>query len=1030
MNPEHTILNHYNLTNPYPTSWPAEKDESDASDEERLINSLSKAGIRRSKSRYSALERSGSDRRSLVPGSQKLRDGQENLVQKDEPDPLGGTDSVVRVLRQRGLPVEEDQRLKNRFLLSSTTFSPNLYLSQVHSNASTQTLIQGLDFLSRSIDLKSASLKVLVESNFERFVRAKTTIDNVYAEMRNQGVDPELERSRSHTRVPSKGSTHFRNASGQGPPTPSKGIHKPLPSDKKKNALTKESEYGVQGIKAPLIEVAVKAEEIWGPALGGREREGSLKSIVESVERSQGVFKVGKAVSECIKRKDYDALVEEYSRARKYTEEAKQIAENASYSQSQLTDSQIHQLVITGRMWSEVEERIDSFKRDVWRKLTNVQSNQSLAARRNAQDEYMALISILLELGTEDNPIWVWLLSRYDYLKNKITATFERSRVEIEVLRRRLAIADPPASQIVAGHLKSPAGMEADDKSKDLDTPPVLELWDLIYNSLNNMLSAQGGILGEVIEFWDKAQSFIDGKVQKTLPIGIDGRSRKHHRLSSDGVRDLQNGALELVGILQDNVFSFFTDPPIEDISSLYSPLPQTPNTPTPVSPQSATLSPHAHQDARFRFDQNNPPPPSPRRGEAWEEFAFWPPYANSLSGVHYLEKLLTLLGTSASEMIAMRPVASGQSISERLKTIVTGARERSARAACAAWSRDAEMCKVLEDWSRASDQPELTNMPSRFDAFESTVLSGMQKILYIPEAAATKSGSGGIVSPPPSKLVQMVRSQFVTSLYKALSGMVENAQRSKARSEEHAVVGSEDLVVSKDGERSLDGDDKNIRKLLTLSNLSLLQSTTVPNLISQFETSFSITLTDESKTVRDALTQISDRLFHSYTQPIASEISSIVHAGISSPDWLPPTSRPSAVQPYVYEALLLLVYVHTEVSTTAAPLTNQILSHLLEQMSLAFLDAFKQRSSYPLAGLMQATLDAEFVAQTLSQYTTKQAGNTQSEIYIQLDQGTTPDASKRLQGELPEMRQVLKRLREGTRSEFLCFKREKRVQN
>ena len=936
---------------------------------------------------------------------------------------------------------------ENRFLLSSTTFSPNLYLSQVHSNASTQTLIQGLDFLSRSIDLKSASLKVLVESNFERFVRAKTTIDNVYAEMRNQGVDPELERSRSHTRVPSKGSTHFRNASGQGPPTPSKGIHKPLPSDKKKNALTKESEYGVQGIKAPLIEVAVKAEEIWGPALGGREREGSLKSIVESVERSQGVFKVGKAVSECIKRKDYDALVEEYSRARKYTEEAKQIAENASNSQSQLTDSQIHQLVITGRMWSEVEERIDSFKRDVWRKLTNVQSNQSLAARRNAQDEYMALISILLELGTEDNPIWVWLLSRYDYLKNKITATFERSRVEIEVLRRRLAIADPPASQIVAGYLKSPAGMEADDKSKDLDTPPVLELWDLIYNSLNNMLSAQGGILGEVIEFWDKAQSFIDGKVQKTLPIGIDGRSRKHHRLSSDGVRDLQNGALELVGILQDNVFSFFADPPIEDISSLYSPLPQTPNTPTPVSPQSATLSPHAHQDARFRFDQNNPPPPTPRRGEAWEEFGFWPPYANSLSGVHYLEKLLTLLGTAASEMIAMRPVASGQSISERLKTMVTGARERSARAACAAWSRDAEMCKVLEDWSRASDQPELTNMPSRFDAFESTVLSGMQKILYIPEAAATKSGSGGIVSPPPAKLVQMVRSQFVTSLYRALSGMVENAQRSKARSKEDAVVGSEDLVVSKDGERSLDGDDKvgcslnchieylltlykNIRKLLTLSNLSILQSTTVPNLISQFETNFSITLTDESKTVRDALTQISDRLFHSYTQPIASEISSIVHAGISSPDWLPPTSRPSAVQPYVYEALLLLVYVHTEVSTTAAPLTNQILSHLLEQMSLAFLDAFKQRSSYPLAGLMQATLDVEFVAQTLSQYTTKQAGDTQSEIYIQLDQGTTPDASKRLQGELPEMRQVLKRLREGTRSEFLCFKREKRVQS
>lgn len=111
MSNEQGILNHYTLTTPFPTAWPADKDDSDFSDGERTVNDLSRNSLHRSKSRYSALERSGSDRRSLVPGSQKLRDGHDNLVQKDESDPLGGTDSVVRVLRQRGLPVEEDQRL-------------------------------------------------------------------------------------------------------------------------------------------------------------------------------------------------------------------------------------------------------------------------------------------------------------------------------------------------------------------------------------------------------------------------------------------------------------------------------------------------------------------------------------------------------------------------------------------------------------------------------------------------------------------------------------------------------------------------------------------------------------------------------------------------------------------------------------------------------------------------------------------------------------------------------------------------------
>lgn len=74
----------------------------------------------------------------------------------------------------------------------------------------------------------------------------------------------------------------------------------------------------------------------------------------------------------------------------------------------------------------------------------------------------------------------------------------------------------------------------------------------------------------------------------------------------------------------------------------------------------------------------------------------------------------------------------------------------------------------------------------------------------------------------------------------------------------------------------------------------------------------------------------------------------------------------------------------------------------------------------------MQATLDVEFVAQTLSQYTTDTASKAQSQIYVELDKGTDNNARLKLQSELPEMRATLKRLREGTRSEFACFKKVK----
>ena len=57
---------------------------------------------------------------------------------------------------------------------------------------------------------------------------------------------------------------------------------------KKKNALTKESEYGVLGIKTPLLEVSAKAEEVWGPALGGREKEANKQEGVAAGQARGG----------------------------------------------------------------------------------------------------------------------------------------------------------------------------------------------------------------------------------------------------------------------------------------------------------------------------------------------------------------------------------------------------------------------------------------------------------------------------------------------------------------------------------------------------------------------------------------------------------------------------------------------------------------------------------------------------------------------------------------------------------------------
>jgi exocyst complex component 2 len=99
---ERTILEFYQLPTSYPSEWPAEKDEQDSSGDEADTKKHS-----RQKSRYQALEAAAGDGKVA-----SAKGAVNNLALKDEPDPLGTTDSVVRSLREIGLPAQDDVRLR------------------------------------------------------------------------------------------------------------------------------------------------------------------------------------------------------------------------------------------------------------------------------------------------------------------------------------------------------------------------------------------------------------------------------------------------------------------------------------------------------------------------------------------------------------------------------------------------------------------------------------------------------------------------------------------------------------------------------------------------------------------------------------------------------------------------------------------------------------------------------------------------------------------------------------------------------
>jgi len=275
---------------------------------------------------------------------------------------------------------DDHMHIGSRYLVSSKHFSPAAFLRDVHATTPSPMLQQGLSYLSQSIAQKSGSLKDLVESNFDRFVAAKGTIEGVYKEMKENAF---LEKE-------------------------------------------KESEYGLGKIKAYLTEAGAKADEVFGPIMSGRGREEELRGLLSILEKHGNMLEMPGILLDCVKRKDYEALLEEYQKARKYMDDSRALVPNPRIGVAGgVKEEYLQQLIIAERMWLEVAFVIEGFKKDAWKKLIDCKTEDST---------HMELIGILLELGVDDNPITFWLVSRYEYLKTRITSVFERARIEIEGL--------------------------------------------------------------------------------------------------------------------------------------------------------------------------------------------------------------------------------------------------------------------------------------------------------------------------------------------------------------------------------------------------------------------------------------------------------------------------------------------------------------------------------------------------------------------------------------------------------------------
>lgn len=120
----------------------------------------------------------------------------------------------------------------------------------------------------------------------------------------------------------------------------------------------------------------------------------------------------------------------------------------------------------------------------------------------------------------------------------------------------------------------------------------------------------------------------------------------------------------------------------------------------------------------------------------------------------------------------------------------------------------------------------------------------------------------------------------------------------------------------------------------------------------------------------------------------------------------------------------------HAQVSETARPLVARTLGSLVEELARVSLEAFSKVERFGMGGMLQATLEIEFMHQTLSQHVSPVADETLQSIYKTISRSyyrkPTANSSGELQQELEGLKRTLVSSRRATALQFLAFRKVK----
>ncbi|KAI8904442.1 exocyst complex component Sec5-domain-containing protein [Gorgonomyces haynaldii] len=954
----------------------------------------------------------------------------------DASDPLGLRESAQAPRRQKTRRNQWQQEATGDTFITSKNFDAKAFLLSGHKQTSYKELESGVSHLKKVIEQRADTLKGQVKKHFAKFVNAKVTIDSFYKEMRSRN-------------------------------------------------LISSQEYGIAPFSKALDELEARADRLYGPILERRGKADKIRVALSILEQWRFFFNLPSSLIDMIKKGRFDGAVRDYKKGKNLMLTSFRKEHIKDKSDKKEKDAQLLPTNYKGvfeKVWTEVEEIVAQLREELFRQLgtmSNPIETQEkiitylidLDSKRDPLSNYLETqyLWLLEKLTNSFNEHMKFVNALPDYLADSIkvedlshsqfsldeslaskehlpesdsqglSAPFGSSVALVDISRsnapwvqqHRLKPSNPWNLQDIA---KATAALSTSAFDAHFGREINCTYWQSVLHFTETMCEL---VNVHVVAFWKTCKLYVDGRLQKIK----QGDPRADSGKRAADVQIMLKNVFELIKVINNLLI------PVKDLSD---------DAETPYSFQN--------------FDEEY----KEEHSVAKEDSGMT--QADLMQIVHdYIEKLETNHENGSAFMkshpliVCNYAVPIVNKITKCLTTILPNflseenlvneitqafdsVREHLLEVICAGWVNVANTMHHHETWSFSS-----TTHPSgehtQADATVATKLYTQMGIVLVRSLHLVSGGHEIEEIQITQKFVDRIRNAFYDSQNAILDGfqylvtkwrdpdytphdpdnfswcppIVHKPLRSHQPSHQDRVsifVPME--IVLQEEAKQLSLWEWETRSFVIMTNITYTRDVMIPKLCNAFESKFRV----PTATIKSIATDISAHLHHmlllNYTKRQSEKIAVLVREGIlfSGIDW-GTLVKPQEIRQHIYHILLNLVLVHAAINEISKSLVRPILEELVQQLGQELLLTFRSVDKFSTGGMLQATLEIDFLSITLEAYQTEESLLLFNQIHEEIEKATdlpTEDDTK-MNELLGQVKVYLARAQKTTGVQFLCFK-------